>query len=95
MRSGCRNLVLMLMVTLVATTLTAIGFALFFSFAAVTLQSPTGFEEVLKLVVGLMAVYFLIVVGRAVWRDLRGRRTAVGPGESKQEESPPVEEGER
>ena len=88
MRSGCRNLVLMLLVTLVATTLTAIGFALFFSFAAVTLQSPTGFEEVLKLVVGLIAIYFLIIVGRTVWRDLRGRRPAVGSGESKQEESP-------
>lgn len=85
----------MLLVTLVATALTAIGFALFFSFAAVTLQSPTGFEEVLKLVIGLMAIYFLIVVGRAVWRDLRGRRSAVGSGESKPEESPPVEEGKR
>jgi peptidoglycan/LPS O-acetylase OafA/YrhL len=95
MRSGCLNLVLMLLVTLVATALTAIGFALFFSFAAVTLQTPTGFEEVLKLVVGLIAVYFLLIVGRTVWRDLRGRRPAVGSGESKQEESPPVEEGER
>ena len=94
MRSGCLNLVLMLVVTLVATALTAIGFALFFSFAAVTLQTPTGFEEVLKLVVGLMAVYFLIIVGRAVWRDLRGRRSAVGSGESEREESPPLEKGE-
>ena len=95
MRSGCLNLVLMLVVALLATALTAIGFALFFSFAAVTLQSPSGFEEILKLVVGLMAVYFLILVGRAVWRDLRRRRPAAGTGEGKQEESAPVEEGER
>jgi peptidoglycan/LPS O-acetylase OafA/YrhL len=95
MRSGCLNLVLTLVVALVATALTAVGFALFFSFAAVTLQSPTGFEEILKMMVGIIAVYFLILVGRGVWRDLRGRRPAVGSGDGEQDESGPVEGGKR
>jgi hypothetical protein len=71
MRSGCMNLVLVL----VAAALTASGVVLFFSFAALAFESPTGIETILRTVVALIAGYFFIRVGVSVWRDLRKSRT--------------------
>jgi hypothetical protein len=89
MRSGCMNLALVL----VAAALTASGVVLFFSFAALSFESPTGIETILRTVVALIAGYFFIRVGMSVWRDLRGRRPTEGSGEGKQEERGPT--GER
>jgi hypothetical protein len=86
MRSGCLNLVFMLLAALVATVLAVVGVVLFFSFAALTLESPTGIEELLKTVAALVAAYFFVRVGWGVWRDLRGHRPPVGSGKGKQEE---------
>lgn len=83
-------MVLMLVVASVATALTVAGVVLFFSFAALTLESPAGIEEVLKTVAGLVAGYFFIRVGRGVWRDLRGHRPKVESGGTKQEERGPA-----
>ena len=93
MRSGCLNLVFLLVAASVATALTVAGAVLFFSFAALTFESSAGIEEILKMVVALIAAYFFVRVGRSVWRDLRGRRPAVGSGKEKQEERGPAEHG--
>jgi hypothetical protein len=93
MRSGCLNLVFLLVAASVATALTVAGVVLFFSFAAMTFESPAGIEEVLKMVVALIAAYFFVRVGLSVWRDLRERRPAVGSGKEKQEERGPAEHG--
>jgi hypothetical protein len=79
MRSGCLNLVFLLVVASVATALTVAGAVLFFSFAALTLESSAGIEEILKMVVALIAAYFFVRVGLSVWRDLKGYRSTVGP----------------
>ena len=94
MRSGCLNLVLMLVTASVATALTVAGIVLFFSFAALSFDSQAGIEEILKVVVALIAAYFLVRVGMSVWRDLRGHDTAVGSGGEKQEERGQAERGE-
>jgi hypothetical protein len=75
MRSGCLNLMLMLVAALAATALTAVGVILVLSFAAAAFESPTGLEMVLRTVVGLIAGYFFVRVGLSVWRDLRHRPT--------------------
>jgi hypothetical protein len=90
MRSGCMNLVFVLIGALVATALTAVGVILFFSFAALSFESPTGTEMVLRTVVALIAGYFFIRVGMSVWRDLRGHRPREGSGEAMQDEQGPT-----
>lgn len=81
MRSGCLNLVFVLVAASVATALTAAGAILFFSFAALSFESPTGIETVLRSVVALIAGYFFVRVGLSVWRDLRKSRTPSKPSE--------------
>jgi hypothetical protein len=81
MRSGCLNLVFVLVAASVATALTAAGVILFFSFAALSFESPTGIETVLRSVVALIAGYFFVRVGLSVWRDLRKSRTPSKPSE--------------
>jgi hypothetical protein len=95
MRSGCLNLVFLLVTASVATALTVAGAILFFSFAALTFESPAGIEETLKIVVALIAAYFFVRVGWSVWRELRGRRPEVESGEEKQEKRGPTEHSER
>jgi hypothetical protein len=85
----------MLVVASVATALTVAGAALFFSFAALTFESPAGIEEILKMVVALVAGYFFIRVGRGIWRDLRGHSRDVKSGELEQEERGPAAGGGR
>jgi hypothetical protein len=96
-RSGCLNLVLVLITASVATALTVAGVVLFFSFAALSFESPSGIEEILKIVVAFIAAYFLVRVGLSIWRDLR-RRPADGAGGDeeqggKQGERSPAEHG--
>ncbi len=79
MRSGCLNLVFVLVAASVATALTAAGVILFFSFAALSFESSTGIETVLRAVVALIAGYFFVRVGLSVWRDLRKSRTPSNP----------------
>jgi hypothetical protein len=86
MRSGCLNLVFVLVAASVATALTAAGVILFFSFAALSFESSTGIETVLRAVVALIAGYFFVRVGLSVWRDLRGSRPTVESGEGEQKE---------
>ena len=86
MRSGCLNLVFMVVAAAVATALTVAGVVLFLSFAALMFESPAGIEEVLKIVVALIAAYFFVRVGRGVWRDLRGHHPEVEPEGSEREE---------
>ena len=80
--SGCLNLVFVLVLTSVATALTAAGVVLFLSFAALTFESPTGIETILGMVVALIAAYFFVRVGLSVWRDLMGSRTLSRPSET-------------
>jgi hypothetical protein len=86
MRSGCLNLVFVLVAALVATALTAAGAVLFFSLAAMTFEWPTGVETILRTMVALIAGYFFVRVGLSVWRDLRKSRTPSKP--SAEDEGP-------
>ncbi len=95
MRSGCLNVVLMLLVASIATALTVAGVVLMFSFAALMFESPAGIEEILKMVVALIAAYFFVRVGRSVWRDLRGHHPEVEPAGPESEERGPTGGGGR
>ena len=86
MRSGCLNLVVSLVAAAAATALTVVGAILFFSFATLTFESPTGIEAILQTVVAVVAGFFFVRVGRSVWRDLREPRTGAGSKMEKQEE---------
>jgi hypothetical protein len=72
-----------LIATSVATTLIVIGLFFLLSFAALSFESPTGFEAIAKITAALVAGYFFFRVGRSVWRDLRGQRRTAGSGEEK------------
>ena len=63
-----------------ATTLIVVGLFFLLSFAALSFETPSGIEAVLKILAALIAVYFFIRVGMSVWRDLRGHRAGVGSG---------------
>ncbi len=85
MRSGCLNLVFMVVAAALATALTAVGVILFFSFATLTFDSPTGIKAVLQAAVAVVAGYFFVRVGWSVWRDLRGHRPGAGSREEQEE----------
>jgi hypothetical protein len=72
-RSGCLNLVFVLLTASVATTLTVVGLFLLISFVILSFGSSAGVETLLTVMAGLVAVYFFIRVGMSVWRDLRER----------------------
>jgi hypothetical protein len=95
MRSGCLNLVFLLIAATLATTLTAVGAILLFSFATLAFDSQMGFEAILQTVVALAAGYFLVRVGWSVWRDLRGRRPEAGSQKGEDEGQGPFERGGR
>ena len=80
MRSGCLNLLFVLLTASLATTLIVAGLFFLLSFAAMSFESPSGAEAVLKILAALAAVYFFIRVGRSVWRDLKGYSPGVGSG---------------
>ena len=63
-----------------ATTLIVAGLFFLLSFAALSFESPSGIEAVLKILAALVAVYFFIRAGRSVWRDLKGSSPGVGSG---------------
>ena len=77
--SGCLSLVVMLLAASVATALTAVSVILFLSFAALSFESWTGIETILRTVVALIAGYFFVRVGLGVWRDLKKSRTPSKP----------------
>jgi hypothetical protein len=79
-RSGCLNLLFVLLTASLATTLIVVGLFFLLSFAAMSFESPSGVEAVLKILAALVAVYFFIRVGMSVWRDLKGYRPGVGSG---------------
>ncbi len=76
MRSGCLNLVIRIGVALTAAILTVLGFALLFWFAVLTLGPPVETEKIFKVIVAFLAAGTFFLVGRSVWRDLRGSRPA-------------------
>jgi hypothetical protein len=75
MRSGCLTLVLRLGVALTAAVLIVAGLTLLFWFAVLTLGPPVETGKVLKVIAAFLAAGSFSLVGRSVWRDLRGRRT--------------------
>jgi hypothetical protein len=79
-KSGCLNLLFVLLTASLATTLIVAGLFFLLSFAAMSFESPSGAEAVLKILAALVAVYFFIRVGMSVWRDLKGYRPGVGAG---------------
>ncbi len=86
--SGCLSLVFMLLAASVATALTAVGLVLFLSFAALSFESSTGVETILRTVVALISGYFFVRVGLSVWRDLKGHRQTGGSVEGEGERDP-------
>ena len=92
MKSGCLNLLFVLLTASLATTLTVVGLFFLISFAALSFESPAGLEAVLKILAALIAVYFFARIGASIWRDLRGR-PSVGSGSTASPNS--AEDGER
>ena len=90
MRSGCLNLVVLLVEAAAATALAVVGAILLFSFATLAFESPTGIEAILQAAVAVVAGYFFVRVGWSVWRDLRGHRSEAG---SEEEERRSAEHG--
>lgn len=80
MRSGCVNLLFVILTALVATTLTVVGLFFLVSFAALSFESPAGIEAVIKVAAAVVAAYFFVRIGKSVWRDLRGRTSARSEG---------------
>lgn len=78
MKSGCLNLLFVLLTASLATTLIVVGLFFLLTFAALSFESPAGIEAVLKIMAALVAVYFFVRVGMSVWRDLKGYRSSVG-----------------
>ena len=74
MRSGCLNLVFRIGVALIAAVLIVVGVALLFWFAVLTLGPPVETGKVFKVIAAFVAGYSFFLVGRSVWRDLRGRQ---------------------
>ena len=83
MRSGCLNLLFVLLTASLATTLIVVGLFFLLSFAALSFESPSGVEAVLKILAALVALYFFIRVGLSIWRDLKGYPRGVGSGKPK------------
>jgi hypothetical protein len=79
-RSGCLNLLFVLLTASLATTLIVMGLFFLLSFAALSFESPSGIEAILKILAALVAVYFFIRVGLSIWRDLKGHPQSVGSG---------------
>jgi hypothetical protein len=79
-RSGCLNLLFVLLTASLATTLIVVGLFFLLSFAALSFESPSGIEAILKILAALIAVYFFIRVGLSIWRDLKGHPRSVGSG---------------
>jgi hypothetical protein len=95
MRSGCLNLVFVLVTASVAATLIVIGLFLLLSFAALSFESPAGVETILKITAALIAGYFFVRVGLGIWRDLRGGRPKAGSSDVKREDRGSTEDGGR
>jgi hypothetical protein len=91
MRSGCLNLLFVLLTASLATTLTVVGLFFLLSFAAMSFESPAGIEAVLKVAAALISGYFFVRIGMSVWRDLKGRpsvgsESTKSPGSSEDRE---------
>ena len=76
MRSGCLSLVLRIGVALMAVVFIVAGLALLFWFAVLTLGPPVETGKVLKVIAAFLAAGSFFLIGRSVWRDLRGRQPA-------------------
>lgn len=86
MRSGCLNLLFVILTALVATTLTVVGLFFLLSFAALSFESPAGIEAVIKVAAALIAAYFFVRIGKSVWRDLKERPSVGSEGSAEDRE---------
>ena len=77
--SGWVSLLVILLAVSVASALSEESVSLFLSFAALSFESWTGIETILRTVVALIAGYFFVRVGLGVWRDLKKSRTPSKP----------------
>jgi hypothetical protein len=75
-RSGCLSLAVRVGVVSVAAILAALSMALILSFAISALGQPDGVERIIKVLVASAAGFVFFLVGRGIWRDLRGRSSA-------------------
>ncbi len=80
MGSGCLSLAVKVMVAALAATLAAISTVLLISFAVAALGQPAGAANVVKAAVATLAAAGFFLVGRAIWRELRGGRGSGGSG---------------
>ena len=78
MRSGCLNLLFVLLTASLATTLIVVGLFFLLSFAALSFESPAGVEAIFKVLAALIVINFFIRIGIRVWRDLKERPPAAG-----------------
>lgn len=87
MRSGCLSLVVRVGVVSVAAVFAAVSTALLLSFAVSALGQPEGVEKIFKVLVASAAGFAFFLVGRGIWRDLRGQRQTAKPEGKKEQKS--------
>lgn len=74
MRSGCLGVMVSIGVVSFAAVLAAVSLALIGSFAVSALGQPSGAATVAGLLVASVAGFCFFLVGRSIWRELRGGR---------------------
>lgn len=74
MRSGCLGLIFRIGVVSFAAVLAAVSLALLASFAVSAIGRPSGFNNVLGVVIACVAGLCFFLVGRAIWRELREKK---------------------
>jgi hypothetical protein len=95
MRSGCLNLVFVLVAASVAASLIAVGMFLLLSSAVLLSESLAGVEAILKIMAALIAGYFFARMGLSIWRDLRGDRAKAESRGVKREDRDSAEDSGR
>lgn len=79
MRSGCLGLVLRVGVVSFAAVVAAVSLALIASFAVSALGQPSGFTNVVGVIIACVAGLCFFLVGRVIWREMREK----GPREER------------
>ena len=79
MRSGCLDLLVRVGVVSAAAVLAAVSLALILAFAVSALGQPDGVERIFKVLVASVAALTFFLIGRGIWRELRGRQATARP----------------
>lgn len=78
MRSGCLGLIFRIGVVSFAAVLAAVSLALIASFAVSAIGQPSGVINVVGVIIACVAGLCFFLVGRAIWREMREKKSEDG-----------------